>query len=74
MKKMFLIAAVVLVLVGTLTAPPAEACLVCNDCVENPRTGFSFCRGSDEGAEYCSSDIWGGCWIYGSYCGCIVVY
>lgn len=52
----------------------AEACVVCNDCVENPRTDFSYCRGNDEGAEHCGLDIWGSCWTYGSFCGCIVVY
>jgi hypothetical protein len=71
-KKLALIAVVLVAFLAA--AGPAEACLVCNDCVENPRTGFSYCRGSDEGAEHCGSDIWGSCWTYGNFCGCIVVY
>jgi hypothetical protein len=66
----------VLVLVGGLVAAatPAEACSFCDECRES-RNGLTYyCWGTDDGAEHCMQDIWGNCWVYGDYCGCIVVY
>ncbi len=58
------------------TSPAAGGAFCgCQDCHYRTVFGttYGFCVFATDGAEHCSEDVWGDCWLSGNFCGCIEV-